>query len=140
MHTSLLSNSLLILFLTFSRIFLYFSNNSSSFIEKNICLVSWKPLLYALSSGRNTHKNIFVTNKIFKNLFTKRDLIRYDYFINIYNLYWNKAFMRWKLCCSSLVSPNFITYLSVFIYTFKRFCDFLQLIISHYFCLDENLQ
>ena len=36
---------------------------------------------------------IFVTNEIFKILFTKRKLIRYYYFINIYIVYWNMSFI-----------------------------------------------
>ena len=35
---------------------------------------------------------IFVTNEIFKILFTKRKLIRYYYFINIYIVFWNRSF------------------------------------------------
>ena len=35
---------------------------------------------------------IFVTNEIFKALFTKKKLIRYYYFINMYIVYGNRAF------------------------------------------------
>ena len=44
---------------------------------------------YALIFGKNMHKgliffSIFVSNKIFKIIFTKRNFIRYYYLINIY--------------------------------------------------------
>ena len=67
-------------------------------------LVSSKSFLYALIFGRNIHKGlfftIFVANEIFQSFFTKRDLIRYYYFIIIYNFYLNRSFTLVK--CLSL--------------------------------------
>ena len=51
-----LPNSFLILFITFSQISLYFSNKSSSFVKKDIYLVSSKSLIYALNFRTNIHK------------------------------------------------------------------------------------
>ena len=46
----------MLLLLTIPQISFYFSNNSSSFIKKDIYLVSSKSFLYALSFWRNIHK------------------------------------------------------------------------------------
>ena len=79
MYTSPLSNSFLILFVTFSQISFNFSTNSSFYIKKDIHLVSLKSLLYALISGRNIHKglffSIFVGNEIFKTFLLKKTII-----------------------------------------------------------------
>ena len=100
MYTGSLSNSFLILFVTFSQISFHSSTNSSFYIKKDIHLVSLKSLLYALISGRNIHKglffSIFVGNGIFKTFSIKKDYyttIRYYYYINIYIFYWNRSFM-----------------------------------------------
>ena len=37
--------------------------------------------------------SIFISNEILKIIFTKKDLIRYYHFINIYIAYQNKAFI-----------------------------------------------
>ena len=59
-HIRSISNSFLILLLTFFQILLYFSKNSLSFNRKGIYLVSLKSLLYRLIFGRNMHKGLFV--------------------------------------------------------------------------------
>ena len=53
-----MTNSFLKLFFIFSQISLYISNNSSSFIKKDIDLVTSKSLLYALIFGRKIHKGL----------------------------------------------------------------------------------
>ena len=115
----------------FFQISFYFFNNSSSFIKKDLYLVSSKSLQYSLIFGSNIHKGLafltsFVNNKIFKTLFTKKNFIRYYYFINIYiayrTFYVGKIFMF-----SNSELPMFIIYLSIFIYTLKNFYYFLNL-------------
>ena len=58
LYTVLLSNPLLIILKTFFQISLYFSNNFSSFIKKDVYLVLSKSLLYALNFGRNMNKGL----------------------------------------------------------------------------------
>ena len=78
-----------------------FSNNFSYFIKKDVHSVLSKSFPYALIFGRNMHKGlfflrIFTANKIFKIVFTKRDLIRYYYFTNIYIIYQNRSLILVK--------------------------------------------
>ena len=81
LYTGSLSNSFLILFLTFFQILLYFSHNSSFFIGfikvSSICTYFWEKYTY-----RSNSFIIFVANEIL-NPFLPRDLIRYYYFFNI---------------------------------------------------------
>ena len=76
---------------------LYFSSNSF-FYQKRHILVSSKSLPYALIFEGIVHKGIiffricFLPNKIFKTLFTKRNLVRYYFSINVYIMYQNMAF------------------------------------------------
>ena len=59
---------------------MFFYNNSSSFIKKDMYVVSSKSFLYALIFGGNIHKGL-----IFLALLDLiGDLIRYTYFINMY--------------------------------------------------------
>ena len=58
LYTGSLSNSFLRLFLTYSQISWYFSNNLSSSIKKDIHFVPSKSFLYALIFGRNIHKGL----------------------------------------------------------------------------------
>ena len=85
----------LIMLLTFFQISLNFSKKISSFIKKDtfnfitissICTHFWKE--YA---QRSNLFSIITANKIFKILFTKRDLIRYYCFTNIYIVYRNRT-------------------------------------------------
>ena len=136
-------------FQTFSKISLYFSNDSSSFIKKDINLVSSKFFHILSFLGEMYIKvkifNIFVANEIFKSLFTKRDLIGYCHFINIYIFYWNRFFMLAKLLLFDFSMSKFYTFFhfyicfqkfiyflfSVFIYSFKNL-HFLNLQISFF--------
>ena len=93
--TSSLLNSFLLTLLTFSQISLYFSKN---FLLKNIYTQFRQNLsyIYSFLGGvciKAYFFSTFVTYEIFKILFTKRKLISYYYFINIYIVYWNRAFM-----------------------------------------------
>ena len=121
---------------------MYFSNNLLSFIKKDIYLVSWKSFLYAVIIGRNIHKGLFLSifsaNKIFKSLFTKRDLIRYYYFINIYIFYWNRSFMV-KVCFWISILPNFIIFF-FFIYAFKIFFNVFNLQFFTFFIMFHFFQ
>ena len=127
--------------ITFSQISLYFSSNLSSFIEKRyIHLVLSKSLLYRLILGRNTHKglffSIFVTSEIFKILFTKRKLIRYCYLINIYIVYWNRAFMLMKYVFFNFnIIKLYNVFLSIFIngFNFFFFYNLFNLYFSPFF-------
>ena len=84
--------------LTFSQISLYFSSNSLSFIRKDIfsffkissiCTHLWKHD----TQGHNFFGIIFVPNKIFKTFYTKRNHVRYYYFVNIYIKNQNRGFV-----------------------------------------------
>ena len=80
-------------------------------------------ILYILVSGRNMHKGLIslyssITNEIFKILFTKRKLIRYYYFINIYMLYQNATFIFIKFIFFSF---SVIQFYRVLIYGFNFF-------------------
>ena len=71
--------------------------------------------------------SIFVANEIFESFFTKRDLIRYCYFNNIYIYFFIEIGLLfwWNFCFWISISANFITVFSIFIYTFKNFIYFL---------------
>ena len=117
----------LILFLTFSQILLYFSNNLS-FIKKDLYLCH-ESLFYMHSFLEEIWRHssnffsIFVTNKIFKTFFTKRDIIRYYYFLNIC-IYQNRAFTLFKFLFCNFSITKFYIFLSIFIYAFKKFYFF----------------
>ena len=92
---------------------------------------------FLLIFGSNMHKGLF-----FKYLckqwnisifFTERNLIRYYYFINIYIIYWNGAFMFIKFAFFNFSIINFIIFLFVFIYGFKIFYNHFNLLLSTFF-------
>ena len=111
----------------FFQMSLYFSNNFSNFIKKDIHLVLSKSLLYALMFGRNMHNGlffgIFIANKM------KRNLLRYYWFINIYVIYWNRPFILVKFVFSNfsiIILYNFWSFFYMilnyfFIYIFFQF-------------------
>ena len=92
---------LFIILLTSSHISIYLSRKISFFYHRihtfsfikiySICTHFWKE--YAKMSNILI---IIVVNKIYKILFTKRKLIRYYYFINIYIIYQNRFFVSMK--------------------------------------------
>ena len=100
------------------------------FLSKKIYLVSSKSFLYVLTFGRSVHKgliffSIFIASKkIFKALFTIRDLIRYYYFVLILILFIEIGLLCWWNFCFASKSPKFIFTICIFIYTFKFFSFF----------------
>ena len=124
----MLSNYFLIMLLTFFQISLYFSNNFSSFIKKDKKSFI-KSLLYALIFERNMHRcliffSIFIANKIVKILFTRRYLIRYYHFINIYIVYGNRVVILVKFVFFNFSIIKLYNFLSIFIYDFRIFLQF----------------
>ena len=123
----------MILYLIFSQILLYFSNNSSLFIKKDIHLVPSKSFLYTLIFGWNMHHKVYffsiiIGNKIFKIFLTKGALLDTTIllismlFIKIRLLCW------WNLYFLISVSSNFITfYPFLYIVIYKTFYDFFNL-------------
>ena len=116
------------LYLTFSQISLYLSNNSSSFIKKDINLVSSKSFLYAVTFRRNIHKDLsFLASWQLMNylhpFWPKETLLDIAilliciFFIVIGSLCW------WNFCFLISISPNFRIF-SIFIYAFKNLYNF----------------
>ena len=86
--------------------------------------------LYALIFGRNIHKgiiffNIFVANKIFKSLFTKRDLIIHNYCVDIYIFYGNRFFMLVKILFLDFNITKFDNFFNFYI-CFQTFVYFIN--------------
>ena len=75
----------------------------------------------------------FVNNEIFKTLFTKRKLIRYYYFINVYIVYQNRNFIL-----MNSVSPNSISFFSISIYGFNFFFWSKYIDSKHPYILSQN--
>ena len=124
----------------FFQISFYFFNNSSSFIKKDLYLVSSKSLQYSLIFGSNIHKGltfltIFVTNKIFKTLFTKENFIRYYYFINIYIAY--RTFYVGKICVFQFRITNVYNLFIHFYIYLKTFSLFFKFITFCYLPLNQ---
>ena len=89
-------------------------------LSKRTYLVSSKSLLYALIFGRNTHKffSVFVTNK---KICTKRNLIRYHYFIIIYIFYWKKAFVLVKFVFLNFsITKLYKSFFQFYIYLYTK--------------------
>ena len=104
---------------------------------------------YALSSNFFI---IFVTNDIFKILFTKRKLIRYYYFTNIHIVYQNRAFILMQFVFFNFTAINFyifypflymvlIFFKTFLIYNFSNFfihISLLKQIFVYIICLKET--
>ena len=72
---------------------------------------------------KNNFFIIFVVNEISKVLFTERKLIRYYYFINIYIVYQNRAFILIKFVFFNFSIIKLYNFLSVKLYNFfTHFC------------------
>ena len=116
---------------------LYFSKTSSKKIY-----IQFHKYLFCINSFflSNMHKGLFFTisvaNKIFKTFFTKRDLIRYYYLINIYIAYWNRAFMFGKFLFFYFSITEIYNFLSIFIHTFTIFYIFT--IYLPFFLLNQH--
>ena len=82
------------------------------------------------------HKHFFrilVNNDIFKILFTKRKLMRYYYFINIYIAYRNRAFILINFEFFNFSVIKMYVFLSIFIFDFGFVYKFLNLQFSAFF-------
>ena len=102
------------------------------FYKKSMHWVLSKCFQYSLIFGRYMHKgliffSIFIANEMFKIIFTKRDLVRYYYFINTNIIYQKWHLYRWNLYFSISVSSDFIILSSFFIDSFKIFNNFFNL-------------
>ena len=98
---------------------------------------------YNINWGLNFF-SIYVTNKIFKSFFTKRDFIRYYYF-HIYIFYQNRVFMLIKFVFFDFSLTKIYNFLSIFIYAFKFYIYIYILIYNFTFALftlefEVNLQ
>ena len=109
----------LITLLILTQITLYFSSNLLSFTKKEIYLISSKSLPYSPIFGSIMHKGlfffriIFVTYKIFKTFFSKRNFVRSYYFINVYIMYRNSTCVLVKFVFFNInivKSYNFFTH------------------------------
>ena len=118
------------------------------FLSEKIYLVSSKSFLYVLTFERNVHKgliffSIFIAiKKIFKALFTIRDLIRYYYFVLILILFIEIGLLCWwNFCFFVSISPKFKTFKVFFFFfflsTFKfLFFFYFKFTIFQFFCLN----
>ena len=102
------------------------------FYKKGIHWVLSKCFQYSLIFGRYMDKgliflSIFIAHERFKIIFTKRDLVRYYYFINTNIIYQKWHLYRWNLYFSISVSSDFIILSSFFIDSFKIFNNFFNL-------------
>ena len=102
-----------------SQIVIYLPKKFSS-VVKYIHLVLSEYRLYILISGKNMHKGL-IFYYLCKVLFTKRKLIRYYYFINIYIIYQNRAFILMKFVFVNFSVIKFYNFLSIFIYGYIFF-------------------
>ena len=112
----------MMIFLTFAKVSICLVKTLSFFIKKEIRLFSSKCLLYITTCSWNMHKSlrffrIFVSNEIFKTLFNKRKFIRYYYFINIYIVCQNRAFILMKFV---LFNFKIIIFYNIFVCFYIR--------------------
>ena len=68
---------------------------------------------------------IFLTSEIFKIFHTKRKLIRYYYFIDIYIAYQNRTFVMMKFVFFNFSAIKFYIFVSIFRYGFNLFYIFI---------------
>ena len=116
-------SSLLIVFiilLNFSQIVIYLSKIFSSFIIKNTLILIWTSFTYTHFYKEYVWRSnffiIFVTNITFRIFFTKRKLNRYCYFINIYNIDWNRTFILMKFVFFNFSLITFYNFFYPFLY------------------------
>ena len=99
----------------FPQVLLYCTNNSASFVNKDIFIVSSVSSIKALLFEKICIKfyfffNIFVANEIFKPIFVKTDFIRYYCFVIIYMFIEIGLLFWWNFCFSILLSQNFVIF------------------------------
>ena len=106
-----------------------------------------KSLLYAQRKyPRRSHfVSVFIANKIFKILFTKRDLIRYYYFVNICIVYRYRVFMLKKFVFFNFSTSNLIFFLNCTVKKYQHYhqvklinMKFLQ-VKKYYLLIKEEL-
>ena len=100
--------------------------NFFMFFHEYMHLILSEYLLYIPISGKNMHKGLIffiisVTNEIFKILFTKRKLIRYYYFVNIYIVYQKRTFILMKFVFFNFSVIKFYNFFNPFLYGFNFF-------------------
>ena len=80
---------------------------------------------------------IFVTNEIFKSLFTKRKLIAYYYFINIYIVYCNRFFMlmKYHFFNFSIINRDHIVNFFFFFFFAKTLITFTSFFLYFFFII-----
>ena len=94
-----------------------------SFIKiSSICITFLKRIYICIKAY---FFSIFIANKIFKILFTERDLIRYNYFIKIYIVYQNRAFMLVKFVFSCRYHQTLYFFIHFYIWFYDFFYNFL---------------
>ena len=138
-YFSLYTGSLLNLFFWYYYWLFHHLLTNKTYLSKKKYVSKKYALKYEDIFWRNMHKilvfSINVINKIFETLFTKKDLIRYYYFINILFFIEIRLLCWWSLCFSVSVSTNFIIfylfshtvfptkflYMFFLIYSFPRF-------------------
>ena len=113
----------LIILLTFSKIFIYIYQFFFIFYRKihtfGFIRISFTySHLWKECTQRSNFFINFVTNEIFKILFTKRKLIRYYYFVNIYIVYRNRAFILMKFVFFNFRVIKFYNFLIRFYISF----------------------
>ena len=116
------------LFWVFLFVFCFFFHfqKSFSFLLRNnyVCFHQNFNHLWTEYAYRSKFFRIFTAKQIFKILLTKRKLIRYSYFINIYMVYWSWAFILIKCLLynfSVMKFHNFYPFLImvlIFLYNF----------------------
>ena len=114
--------------LTFSKISIYLIETFFLLLKNKYISVLIKIYLFIIICGRNMHEAlIFVTSEIFKILFTKRKPVRCYYFIHVYILYQNRAFMLMKLVFFSFSIIKFYIFFTHFVSGFNFICNCLNI-------------
>ena len=105
------------------QIAIYLSKSFSFFIIKHIHLVSSEYLLYTHFRKEYAYRSnffiVFVTNEIFRILFSKRKLMKFFYFINIYIVYRNRTYILMKFVFFSFNVIKLYNFYIIFTYGFN---------------------
>ena len=107
-----------LLFFSFSKSFSFLLRNNYVYFHQNFNHL-WTEYAY-----RSKFFRIFTAKQIFKILLTKRKLIRYYYFINIYMVYWSRAFILIKCLLYNFIVMKFYNFypfllmVLIFLYNF----------------------
>ena len=107
-----------LLFFSFSKSFSFLLRNNYVYFHQNFNHL-WTEYAY-----RSKFFRIFTAKQIFKILLTKSKLIRYYYFINIYMVYWSRAFILIKCLLYNFIVMKFYNFypflfmVLIFLYNF----------------------